>query len=278
MTAYFNEEDAKDAYNEGEPAQDWDTYLKPWTAVLAHTGGYEAQEAEKALRTILPDILRYDRSKPAAYPNGRTLTDDVTSARLTMLSGGKITSDNIPRTQTSCPASLTWATPPRHQRRLNGSSALARGGRFLRGSQRPSPTPPAEGYAKPLRRAAPQNPLQAADQHGCRMLMTEAMKRPSCFRPVGQPRQARDLLVCPPAEGTSPPARSRTGRQPRSGRTCSSRRTRSWMRSSPPEPSPCPCRWVRPRSTSSSRRSAHVPELPKAPAKKSAKKTAAVAR
>ncbi|XDO64520.1 DUF4331 family protein [Streptomyces sp. RLB1-33] len=96
VTAYFNEEDAKDAYNEGEPAQDWDTYLKPWTAVLAHTGGYEAQEAEKALRTILPDILRYDRSKPAAYPNGRTLTDDVTSARLTMLSGGKITSDNIP--------------------------------------------------------------------------------------------------------------------------------------------------------------------------------------
>ncbi|MEV6702636.1 DUF4331 family protein [Streptomyces sp. NPDC051453] len=96
VTAYFNEEDAKETYNEGEPAKDWDTYLKPWTAVLAHTGGYDAQAAEQTLRTILPDVLRYDRSEPAAYPNGRALTDDVTSARLTMVSGGKITSDNIP--------------------------------------------------------------------------------------------------------------------------------------------------------------------------------------
>ncbi|QKW07555.1 DUF4331 family protein [Streptomyces sp. NA04227] len=96
VTAYFNQEDAKEAYNEGEPAQDWDTYLQPWTAVLAHTGGYDAQAAESTLRTILPDVLRFDRSRPAAYPNGRALTDDVTSARLSMVSGGKITSDNIP--------------------------------------------------------------------------------------------------------------------------------------------------------------------------------------
>ncbi|MFI8962391.1 DUF4331 family protein [Streptomyces sp. NPDC053493] len=95
LTAYFNQEDAKDAYNAGEPAQDWDTYLEPWTAVLAHTGGYDAEAAKEALRTVLPDILRYDRSRPAAYPNGRTLTDDVTSARLNMISGGKITSDHI---------------------------------------------------------------------------------------------------------------------------------------------------------------------------------------
>lgn len=96
LTAYFNpENDAKNAYNEGEPAQDWGTYLQPWTAVLQHTGDYDPQAAEEALRTVLPDILRFDRSKPAAYPNGRTPTDDVTSARLAMISGGKITSDNI---------------------------------------------------------------------------------------------------------------------------------------------------------------------------------------
>nr|WP_280922790.1 DUF4331 family protein [Streptomyces sp. MZ04] len=95
LTAYFNQEDAKDAYNAAEPARDWDTSLQPWTAVLAHTGGYDAQAAETGLRTVLPDILRYDRSEPAAYPNGRTLTDDVTSARLKMISGGKVTSDHI---------------------------------------------------------------------------------------------------------------------------------------------------------------------------------------
>ncbi|MER7692865.1 DUF4331 family protein [Streptomyces sp. NPDC097610] len=95
LTAYFNAEDAKDAYNAGEPANDWDAYREPWTAALQHFGNYDTPAAEQALRTVLPDILRYDRSKPAAYPNGRALTDDVTSARLSMLSNGKITSDHI---------------------------------------------------------------------------------------------------------------------------------------------------------------------------------------
>ncbi|MFF8842272.1 DUF4331 family protein [Streptomyces sp. NPDC015127] len=96
LTAYFNaDNDAKVAYNEGEPAEDWETYREPWTAVLRHTGGYEPLDAELALRTVLPDVLRFDRDRPAAYPNGRALTDDVTSARLAMISGGRITSDHI---------------------------------------------------------------------------------------------------------------------------------------------------------------------------------------
>jgi hypothetical protein len=63
--------------------------------VLQHTGDYSTEGAEQALRVVLPDILRYDRRKPAAYPNGRTLTDDVTSARLSMVTNGKIPSDHI---------------------------------------------------------------------------------------------------------------------------------------------------------------------------------------
>jgi hypothetical protein len=96
VTAYFNQEDVKDAYNAGEPAQDWDTYREPWSAVLAHTGHYSAEDAEETLHTILPDILRYDRSRPAGYPNGRTLTDDVETARIDMLSHGKVPNANIP--------------------------------------------------------------------------------------------------------------------------------------------------------------------------------------
>ncbi|MEU6621980.1 DUF4331 family protein [Streptomyces litmocidini] len=95
LTAYFNAEEVKDKYNAGEPADDWDTYRQPWSAVLAHTGGYSTEDAEETLRTVLPDILRFDRSRPVAYPNGRALTDDVTSARLAMVSGGKITDDHI---------------------------------------------------------------------------------------------------------------------------------------------------------------------------------------
>ncbi|WP_246126801.1 DUF4331 domain-containing protein [Embleya hyalina] len=74
---------------------DWDTYREPWIAALAHFGHYEPADAERTLRTVLPDVPRFDRSRPAAYPNGRTLTDDVTSARLTMPSNGRITSDHI---------------------------------------------------------------------------------------------------------------------------------------------------------------------------------------
>ncbi|MCG6495797.1 DUF4331 family protein [Kitasatospora sp. A2-31] len=96
LTAYFNAEEVKDAYNAGEPADDWDTYREPWTAVLQHTGDYTTAAATETLKLVLPDILRYDRSRPAAYPNGRTLSDDVTSARLAMVSGGRITSDHIP--------------------------------------------------------------------------------------------------------------------------------------------------------------------------------------
>ncbi|MFI6156896.1 DUF4331 family protein [Kitasatospora sp. NPDC051170] len=95
LTAYFNAEEVKDAYNAGEPADDWATYREPWTAVLEHFGGYDQLSAEQALRTVLPDILRYDRTKPAAYPNGRTLTDDVTSARLSMLTDGQVPTDHI---------------------------------------------------------------------------------------------------------------------------------------------------------------------------------------
>ena len=39
---------------------------------------------------VLPDILNYDRTKPATYPNGRILTDDVYSARFAWLTKGKV--------------------------------------------------------------------------------------------------------------------------------------------------------------------------------------------
>ncbi|MFI6730358.1 hypothetical protein [Streptomyces atratus] len=81
--------------NRGEPATDWDTCREPWTAALQYCGGYDPQTAEQTLHAVLPDVLRFDRTKPAAYLNGRTLTDDVTSARLAMLTNGKVSSDHI---------------------------------------------------------------------------------------------------------------------------------------------------------------------------------------
>ena len=39
---------------------------------------------------VLPDILRYDRTQPATYPNGRIPTDDVYSLRFAWLTNGKV--------------------------------------------------------------------------------------------------------------------------------------------------------------------------------------------
>ena len=52
-------------------------------------GGYSPEEAKAAALEVLPDILRYDRTQPATYPNGRILTDDVYSMRFAWLSHGK---------------------------------------------------------------------------------------------------------------------------------------------------------------------------------------------
>jgi hypothetical protein len=55
--------------------------------------GYTGEEAGRALTIVLPDILHYDRSRPAAYPNGRTLTDDVFDARLAFVTHGQVAGD-----------------------------------------------------------------------------------------------------------------------------------------------------------------------------------------
>jgi hypothetical protein len=39
---------------------------------------------------VLPDILRLDRTRPANYPNGRVMTDDVYSMRFAWLTHGKV--------------------------------------------------------------------------------------------------------------------------------------------------------------------------------------------
>jgi hypothetical protein len=44
---------------------------------------------------LLPDILRYGRARPTAYPNGRALTGDAFSARFAWMSNGKVGPDGL---------------------------------------------------------------------------------------------------------------------------------------------------------------------------------------
>ena len=62
--------------------------LQPLSETLQQHG-YSPDEARVAALTLLPDILHYDRTMPAHYPNGRVMTDDVFSARMMFMVQGK---------------------------------------------------------------------------------------------------------------------------------------------------------------------------------------------
>ncbi len=82
-------------YLTGEPVDDA-RFVPVFAHSLEHTGGYTPEEATRMARSLLPDILPYDHTRPASYPgNGRTLTDDVADFFVSILTNGKITRDNV---------------------------------------------------------------------------------------------------------------------------------------------------------------------------------------
>jgi hypothetical protein len=89
INPFINPDGEKNLYNSRQPADDVANYLGPWSKILEN-GGYSPEEAEVAAMQVLPDILQYDRTKPATYPNGRVLTDDVYSMRFAWLTNGKV--------------------------------------------------------------------------------------------------------------------------------------------------------------------------------------------
>ena len=83
------------AYLAAEPAGDA-RFIPVFAHALEHTGGYTTEEATRVAGTLLPDVLHYDPTRPAVYPeNGRTLTDDVVDFFLPLLSNGKVTQDKV---------------------------------------------------------------------------------------------------------------------------------------------------------------------------------------
>jgi Domain of unknown function (DUF4331) len=84
----------KNAFNAGQPADDVELYLEPLSQLLQEHG-YRPDAARAAALTLLPDILTYDRRRPATYPNGRIPTDDVFAARTAYLTNGKFSSSGV---------------------------------------------------------------------------------------------------------------------------------------------------------------------------------------
>jgi len=85
--------DQNEAYRAGEPVDDA-RFVAHFAHSLEHTGGYTPDAAKRAAQILLPDILRYDPTRPASFgTNGRALRDDVADAFLAILTNGKVTND-----------------------------------------------------------------------------------------------------------------------------------------------------------------------------------------
>jgi hypothetical protein len=85
----------KGAYLAASPADDAQ-FVPVFAHSLEHAGGYSPEEAKRVAGTLLPDILKYDPKQPASFPNnGRALTDDVADYFVTLLTNGKVTTDNV---------------------------------------------------------------------------------------------------------------------------------------------------------------------------------------
>lgn len=87
VSSFFNTDDTKEEYNASEPVNDRKRWLEQFIHLMGHTGNYTREEAiaEIDRERTLPDVLSFDPSKPATYPNGRVFTDDVINYRLAFL-------------------------------------------------------------------------------------------------------------------------------------------------------------------------------------------------
>jgi hypothetical protein len=106
----LNPNDIKDEYNSTDPFDDVENYLQPLSKVLQQHG-YSPDEATAAARTLLPDILQYDRTRPAHYPNGRVMTDDVFSTRMDFMTRGRATPQGV-RPHDDLTAAFPFLGPP----------------------------------------------------------------------------------------------------------------------------------------------------------------------
>jgi hypothetical protein len=87
VSSFFNTDDTKEEYNASEPVNDRRRWLDQFVHLMGHTGNYTREEAIAAIdgERTLPDVLSFDPTKRAEYPNGRVFTDDVINYRLAFL-------------------------------------------------------------------------------------------------------------------------------------------------------------------------------------------------
>ncbi len=90
----FTQDEDKNMFNRIEPTSDRELFTGKFTELLA-SHGHSIESARQTALTLLPDILAYDYSRPARYPNGRSLTDDIIDFQIALLTNGAVTTDKV---------------------------------------------------------------------------------------------------------------------------------------------------------------------------------------
>ncbi|MFD8820049.1 DUF4331 family protein [Streptomyces sp. NPDC059627] len=91
---FNHSDDDKRVWNQQEPDNDRELFLDKFAHVLEH-GGYSADQALALAEGLLPDLVTYDYSSAAGYPNGRNLTDDVINEGIALLTNGAAPHDGL---------------------------------------------------------------------------------------------------------------------------------------------------------------------------------------
>ena len=72
MPGNRHSDDDRRIWNQQEPVRDRELFLDKFAHVLGH-GGYSADQAVSLAEGLLPDLVTYDYSSAAGYPNGLRL-------------------------------------------------------------------------------------------------------------------------------------------------------------------------------------------------------------
>jgi hypothetical protein len=84
-----------EAYRAAEPKDDA-RFVGTFAHSLEHIGGFAPAEARRVAGTLLPDLIYYDSSRPASFPeNGRKPSDDAADTFLAIITNAKIKGDGI---------------------------------------------------------------------------------------------------------------------------------------------------------------------------------------
>lgn len=97
VNGVFNggDEEAQNEFNQQSPSADRQACLERFAAAVHRFGTFAPDEAKAIAERVLPDLLPYDPSTETAYPNGRTLTDDIADWTWALITNGAATDDGI---------------------------------------------------------------------------------------------------------------------------------------------------------------------------------------